>query len=93
MTSNGSWLNSPLPARKLATLWIGLFLKRAKVICGENFLPSGCSPTPASILSILFFNHLDRKALIEIKKSSYCEKDKIDVLALEKIENTTSVDN
>lgn len=33
---------------------------------------------------------LDRKTLMEIKKNSYREKDKIDVLALEKIENTMS---
>ena len=37
--------------------------------------------------------YLDRKTLIDIKKKSCREKDKIDVLALEKIKNTSSANN
>ena len=48
---------------------------------------------PESKISDQGIIYLDRKALVEIKKKSYREKDKIDVLALEKIEETTSVEN
>ncbi|MGD9160279.1 MAG: hypothetical protein PVG39_17825 [Desulfobacteraceae bacterium] len=48
---------------------------------------------PESNISDQGIHYLKRAALIEIKKKSYREKDKIDVLALEKIENTTSTDN